>query len=271
MTPEEFEAARSALVVARRQACLIDPPAAAWLPRDIDEAWRLQTAVADELGAVVGWKVSAITPAQQRTAGVDAPIAGPLLDHWLIDASSGAAPASLRLADFIAPQIECEFAFQLGRTLAPPAAAAYSRSEVADAVASMRIGIEVVDPRLPRGHGMLIDIADGLNNGAYIAGTATADWASIDLTGCAISLVFTPAGAGSSSVELATGNGAAILGGDPFAAVVMLADTLHGLGRSLQSGDIVTTGSCTGAPRLPGPGSCRADFGRLGAIEVEFE
>ena len=246
----------------------------AWLPDDLAEAYRLQAAVAGELGAVAGWKVSAITADQQRAAGLTAPIAGTLLDAWLIDApgsDAASGPVRLRLTDFIAPQIECEFAFQFAERLPAPAAAAYTRDEVAAAIASMRIGVEIVDPRLRRGKGMFIDLADSLNSGAFVAGPAADDWASIDFARSAISLGFVGADAGSASIELARGSGKAILGGDPFAAVVMLADTLHRQGSRLKAGDIVTTGSCTGAPRLPGPGLCTADFGSLGSIEIRCE
>ena len=39
----------------------------------------------------------------------------------------------------------------------------------------------------------------------------------------------------------------------------------------LRAGDIVTTGSCTGAPLVPGPGLYRAEFSDLGAVELRFE
>jgi len=58
-----------------------------------------------------------------------------------------------------------------------------------------------------------------------------------------------------------------ILDGDPFGTVVMLANAPPDTARGLVAGDIVTTGSCTGAPSLPGPGAYRADFGRLGGVE----
>ena len=86
MSPDDFQAACSALVAARREARVLDDVPASWLPSSPAEAYRLQAAVAAELGVVAGWKVSAITLEQQRAAGLQTPIAGPLLDRWLIDA-----------------------------------------------------------------------------------------------------------------------------------------------------------------------------------------
>jgi len=38
----------------------------------------------------------------------------------------------------------------------------------------------------------------------------------------------------------------------------------------LVAGTIVTTGSCTGAPLLPGPGEYRAEFATLGSVAFRF-
>ena len=69
---------------------------------------------------------------------------------------------------------------------------------------------------------------------------------------------------------MADGSGRAILDGDPFATVVMLANAPPDETRGLLAGDIVTTGSCTGAPLVPGEGAYRAEFGRLGSVEFAF-
>ena len=47
----------------------------------------------------------------------------------------------------------------------------------------------------------------------------------------------------------------------------MLANAPPDAMRGLVAGDIVTTGSCTGAPSLPGPGTYRAEFAQLGSVE----
>ncbi|MBV9891646.1 MAG: hypothetical protein JO090_12265, partial [Rhizobacter sp.] len=52
MNDIEFEAARSALAAARRDARMIERWPGARTPRDLDEAYRVQAAVVRELGAV---------------------------------------------------------------------------------------------------------------------------------------------------------------------------------------------------------------------------
>ena len=58
--------------------------------------------------------------------------------------------------------------------------------------------------------------------------------------------------------------------GDPFGAVVLFANAQPGAGPGLRAGDIVTTGSCTGAPDVPGAGRYVAEFAGLGRIEFSF-
>jgi 2-keto-4-pentenoate hydratase len=265
VTDQDFAAARAALVAARRNAHAIAECPPTWRPADLHDAYRLQGAVLDAFGAIGAWKVSAITDEQRRVMGVPAPTAGPIPASFVQDASAG--QARLRLRDFIAPLIECEFAFELGRDL-PVRSDAYRREDVAAAIESMRIAIELVDPRLPRGSGALAEIADGCNNGAFVAGPRTRNWQGVDFA--ASSIVLTASEASGHGSALAQGSGRAILDGDPLAAVVMLANA-QPPGRGLRAGDVVTTGSCTGAPRLPGPGRYRADFAGLGRIELQID
>jgi len=267
MNDTEFAAARDALVDARRRAISIAGCPAGWRPGDLAEAYRLQSAVLAGFGPIAAWKVAAITAAQRQAMGVTTPVAAPIPATHVHDARQDAA--RLRLSAFISPKIECEFAFELAHDLSPRPNTPYGRAEVAHAVAAMRIGIEIVDPRLPAGSGTLAELADGFNNGAFIAGPAFRDWHGLDLGAVTIVLVATAPGGPAS--ELARGSGDAIPGGDPFGAVVLLANAQPEASRGLRAGDIVTTGSCTGAPRIPGAGIYRAEFTGLGSVSVRLE
>jgi len=265
MNDSTFDAARTALAAARRDARAIESWPEEHLPRDLAEAYRLQAAVTRELGAIGGWKVAAVTPAQREALGVEVAIGAPLLTPWIHDIRRQGTV--LRVADFIAAKLECEFAFELAHDLAPRPERPYTRQEVAAAVLAMRIAVEIVDSRLPRGLGTLAELSDGFNNGAFVAGPRIHAWHGLDFA--ALAIVLTRSDEGASS-EIARGSGAAILDGDPFGTVVQLANAPPASARGLIAGDIVTTGSCTGAPRLPGPGLYRADFGDLGSVEFRF-
>ncbi|MEO8526904.1 MAG: hypothetical protein ABI460_19405 [Caldimonas sp.] len=267
MNDGDFEAARAALVSARRHARGLAEFPATWRPVDLAEAYRLQTGVVGDLGGGAGWKIAAVTAEQQKKLGVAQPVAASLPTASMHDAST--RPPHLRLADFIAPKIECEFAFQLRHDLPSRIDGAYSRAEVVNAIESMRVAIEIVDSRLPAGSGTLAEIADGFNNGAFAAGRPVREWQTLDFS--TIAIVLTVAAHGKSASELALGSGHAILDGDPFATVVMLANAQPERGPGLRAGDIVTTGSCSGAPLVPGPGLYRAEFSGLGSVEIVFE
>ena len=262
MTDSEFALARDAIAAARRDARAIAAWPAERIPRDLEEAYRLQAAVADALGAIGGWKVAAVTEAQRESLGVPVPIAGPLMRRWMHDAAR--EPATLSAAAFIAPKLECEFAFELARDLPPRPGRAYSRDEVAGAVAALRIAVEIVDSRLPRGLGALAELGDAFNNGAFVAGPALREWRGIDFSATEIVLTRTHGG---TTREIARGSGRAILDGDPFGTVVMLANAPPDAKRGLAAGAIVTTGSCTGAPPVPGEGTYRAEFAALGSVD----
>ena len=265
MNATPFDAIVAALARARRDARALDAWPAEQTPSDLAEAYRLQAAVVHELGGVAGWKVAAVTAEQRTSLRVDRPIGAALLRRSLHDARS--APALLRITDFIAPKLECEIAFELGADLPPRPERPYSRDEVRSATATMRLAVEIVDSRVPRGLGALAELADGFNNGALVAGPARAAWDGVEFPQLAIVLTRRQAGR---TDEVARGSAHAILDGDPFATVVMLANAPPDPARGLAAGDIVTTGSCTGAPSLPGPGAYRAQYGNLGSVEFVF-
>jgi 2-keto-4-pentenoate hydratase len=265
MNANDFTAATQALIEARREARVVDPLPAGWLPGELPIAYRLQRAIARPLGEVRGWKVSALTDAQQRAMGVPGPVAGPLLAPW-VQQSAG----RLSLANFVAPKLECEFAFELIRDLPERGAGTkpYSRSEVEAAIGSLRIGIEVCDSRLPAGVPTFAQLADGFNNGAYIVGPASGDWNHVDYAEHEIVLRAVVDG---QRVELAHGTGQPILDGDPVGALLLLANAQPPGYGGLRAGQIVTTGSCTGAVAVPGACAVEADFGALGMVRLRFE
>ena len=133
------------------------------------------------------------------------------------------------------------------------------------AIGALRIGVEVVDSRLPIGSPVLMELADDLNNGAYVLGTANPAWRHLRYADQPISLRWND---GTKTTEIATGDGRPILDGDPVAAVVLIANLAALAPRGLCAGDVVTTGSCTGAIAIPGAGAFEADFGTLGSVRL---
>ena len=89
---------------------------------------------------VVGWKIGYGAPAERATMP-NVPVPGRLLEGWVVS-----SPAQVDRKDFHDPLIEAELAIRLGSDL-PARADGYTLEEVAAAVESIHVGIEVADKR----------------------------------------------------------------------------------------------------------------------------
>jgi 2-keto-4-pentenoate hydratase len=249
-----------ALRQARASATPLRTLADAWIPRDLSQAWRAQHAIWGG-EPIAGWKVSALTEPQRQAMGVGQPISSPLLAAWTRD-SGGAFDAD----SFIAPLLECEIAFELGADLLPRDRP-YSREEVDASIRAVRPVMEIVDSRLPAGSNTLAQLADDFNNGGFVIGESVPDWRELDLARCAVTLHATRGGQRSVA---AAGSGRAILDGDLLGAVVAMANSQCPLYGGMRAGQIITTGTCTGAVPLAGASLAEASFDLLGVVRVRF-
>ncbi|MBI3451881.1 MAG: hypothetical protein HY057_03445 [Rhodospirillales bacterium] len=257
MTPTALAEAAGLIETARRTARLLGALPESCRPASLGDSYNIQAELAQRAGGVAGWKIGALAPAQQARLGVDRPLAAPLLAP-LVHAS----PAHLHVYRFIAPMIECEFAFALVCDL-PPRPAPYDRAEVDAAVGALHPAIEIADARLGPAPAAPSYLADCMANGAFICGPAYPAWRALDLPRQAVVLHI-------DGREVARGAGAAIAG-DPFAAVVALANAQPSAGEGLKAGQIITTGSCTGMLPIVGGSAAVADFGPLGEVRLTME
>jgi 2-keto-4-pentenoate hydratase len=242
------------LARARAEACVLD--AGLWLASvaSVDEGYRIQSQLAALAGNDVrGWKVTALTPDQQQQFNTDRPVAGALLAPYV-----HGEPATIELSRFVAPLLECEISFLLGRDLVARAKV-YSREEIEQAIEAIIPAVEIADCRWPTDAPGLLKLADDMGNGAFIAGGPVQNWRGVDLT--AIDAALAHAG-----VEVARGSCARILG-DPLMAVVALANAQPLPAGGLKRGHIVTTGTCT-TPLPLARGRYVADFGSLGTLRL---
>lgn len=241
------------LAQARADVRTLDVREGAGQVASVADAYRVQDALAAAHGAVRAWKVSALTPEQQRGYPTDRPVAGALFAPFV-----HGTPARVALKSFVVPLLECEIAFLLGRDL-PPREAPYTRAEIADAVEAIVPAIEVADCRLPADAPDLLKLADDMGNGAFITGAAVRDWRSVDLKGREVVLTL-------KGTEVARGPCAKVLG-DPLMGVVGLANAQPLPAGGLKRGQIVTTGTCI-TPIAMKAGAYVADFGALGRVEM---
>jgi 2-keto-4-pentenoate hydratase len=248
MNATEITEAARLLVEARRGAAIAGLPEP-YHPTSYDDAYAIQDAVADRLGAVVGgWKVGAATETDAAfCAPIYAPMIRPSPAHY--------GPNELKIIG-----IEAEIAFRLGTDL-PARAAPYQRAEIM-AGAQMVPAIEVVDSRYQnlRSIDKLGMLADNFSNGGLVYGAPVAGWEGLDLSLPQITI--TADGEFFAETTLPQPR-------DPVAIVLAFAEIMRGRGGA-KAGTIVTTGSFTGLVFTKPGTRIIADFGALGRVEALF-
>lgn len=207
-------------------------------------------------GAVVkGHKVGLSSKAMQEMLGVDEPDYGHLLDDMFV--FEGAEVPAER---YCAPRVEVEVGFVLGETLSGPGC---SVADVLRATEFVMPCIEIIDSRIRDWKITLPDtISDNASSAAIVMGGTRTPVEAIDLR-----LVGAVLRRNGEIVD--TGSSGAVLG-NPATAVAWLGNKVAGFGLKLEAGDVILPGSCTRAhPVHPGD-YIRADFDRLGHVDVNF-
>lgn len=190
-----------------------------------------------------------------------APVGGEIVTAPFFEGMLLRSPAELPASDFNFCIVEAEIAFRIGRDLAP-SPGALDEAAVLDAVESVFAVIEAPNIRYADGPSVGVPsiAADGIGAQALIIGPEISGWRDRDLS--ALPLVITD-------------NGEPVAEGRPPAErpdpVAMLARFLNALseqGRTVDAGQIITTG----AAGLVAPGSAGhgyvARFDGIGEVEM---
>lgn len=217
-------------------------------PATAEQAYLVQQAIMDRLGAIGGWKVGSPGPASDVFTCAPLPASGVVT-----------SPAATKGSD---RGIEAEIAVRLGADL-PAREAPYSADEVRAAIASAHPAIEVLESRFadPDGTDKLSMLADSLQHHSLVVGPAIAEWERIDLMDEAVTVLM-------DGVAVKQGRGNP--GGDMIRLVAWLANSGARWAGGLKAGQVVTTGSWTGKD-VAGPGQeARIKFAHCGEAAVRF-
>jgi 2-keto-4-pentenoate hydratase len=232
-------------------------------PTSAPEAYECQARLIENFNArdgghCIGYKIACTNAVAQRFLNMPEPFYGRLLSNSTFD-----SPALLPPGDFFMRIIESEFAFRLARDL-PPAAQPLDLDQIADALAGVLPGIEIVDSRFHSWTtvGAASLIADNACHGAWVKGALVTDWRHLDLAAQPVELSV------NGSVR-ERGSGAAVLG-HPLNALQWLVHRLHQQGIGFQAGDYVTTGVTTNIYDAQPGDHLVADFGPVGTIDLRF-
>jgi 2-keto-4-pentenoate hydratase len=226
-------------------------------PESLADGYAVQDYLIEELGfAPAGWKLGLTNAKAQAAKGVCEPVKGRLFKSRI-----ATAPARLR-----APpgklMLEAEFVFRMACDLGGADTRGLSVDDVADAVASVHMGLELCASRFvtTKPPSLAMNVADNCFHGGLVIGGVIHRWKAIDLPAMAVELFC-------NDTMLASGSGSAVLG-NPVNGLLWLAKELAQEGRCLAAGDWVTTGSCTGAPEISAGVEAREVFGGMGEVRV---
>ena len=225
----------------------------------IQRAW-----VALELAdgrTIKGRKIGLTSRAMQQSSQINEPDYAPLMDDMFFDNGS-----DIPIDRFIAPRIEVELAFILGKPLRGPGASLFDVLSATDYVTP---AIEIIDARIeqfdrdtkaPRK--VFDTISDFAANAGIVLGGRPVRPLDVDLRWVGALLH-------KNGVIEETGLAAGVLG-HPGNGVAWLANRLAPHDEQLNIGDVVLAGSFTRPTTALRGDSLHADYGALGSVAFRF-
>jgi 2-keto-4-pentenoate hydratase len=263
--PATFKQAAQRLLEAHERRERFAPLPAGLSPATAEEAYAIQDAFvalrAQQLGAIVGYKIALTSEEMRRFVGVSQPQAGAMLEK-----SVRRSPAAVRAADYCRLLVEFEIAVEIAEDM-PAADAPFSRERVARSVGALMPALELADDRNAdyaelRKHPFEL-IADNAWNEGAVLGPPLREWRQLDL-GAARGI------ARINGEIVGEGHGADAMG-HPFNAVAWIADHLAAHGRGLLRGDVVITGSLITTKFVKGGDLVRFSVDGLGEVELRVD
>ena len=243
--------AGAALAKARRSSHSGDVDLS-WLT-SLREARDVQDAAIDCFEAApVGYTLTATTAVTSRLLNCSEPIVGKLLAEYVYESGS-----TLRLP-YGTLGLGAQFIFVMGAPIREP----IDLRSVSDAVVSCRMGLQLLGRRASRG--LPINdwsaTADFALDVGCVRGAGIEGWDRADLQAIRVSLRV-------GGNDLARSDNPDAFG-DPVGTLVDLARSLQARGGSLQAGDVVATGSCTGLAQVVPGQHIAAVFPGCGEVEL---
>ena len=232
---------------------------------NIEDGYAIQRAwVALELadGRVIkGRKIGLTSRAMQQSSQIDEPDFAPLMDDMFFDSGGDIA-----IGRFIAPRIEVELAFILGKPLRGPGVTLF---DVLTATEWVSPAIEIIDARIeqfdreskaPRK--VFDTISDFAANAGIVLGGRPVRPHDVDLRWVGAMLF-------KNGVIEETGLAAAVLN-HPGNGVAWLANKIAPYDEQLNPGEVILGGSFTRPTTALAGDTFHADYGTLGAIAFRF-
>lgn len=202
-----------------------------------------------------GWKVGLTARAMQEQQGVHEPVLGVLF-------ASGQRPSGtvFRFDELIHPGFENELCLTVGRPLQGPGVTV---AEARAAVVAVAPALEIIERRGDFAADLNLSLADNSQQKAFVTGAERPLGPGQSLAEATVEVLVNGA-----SLERASG--AAVMG-DPVASVAWLANKLAELGRRIEAGMRIMSGSFTKQYVLARGDRVEARFDPLGPVRASFE
>jgi 2-oxo-hept-3-ene-1,7-dioate hydratase len=225
----------------------------------VQRAW-VQLEMADGR-CIKGRKIGLTSRAMQQASQITEPDFAPLMDDMFF-----AQGSDIEASRFIAPRIEVELAFILGRSLNGPGVTLFDVLAATDYVSP---AIEIIDARIeqfdrdtkaPRK--VFDTISDFAANAGIVLGGRPVKPTEVDLRWVGALLY-------KNGVIEETGLAAGVLN-NPATGVAWLANKIAPYDEQLNVGDVVLAGSFTRPTAAKAGDSIHADYGALGSVAFRF-
>ena len=203
----------------------------------------------------VGWKLGLTSKEKQKMIGVHEPSYGVLLESMQ---SREGEPISV--SPFIHAKAEPEIAFIMNKEVKGPYV---SVADVLAATEFVAPAIEIIDSRF---HGFKFSlqdaVADNSSSSRFIIGERFYSPKNVDLR--LMGMVYKQNGE-----VITTGAGAAVMG-HPARAIAWLANRLYKVGKSIQPGEVILSGSLSAAYAVSPGDQFTASFDGIGSVDALF-
>jgi 2-keto-4-pentenoate hydratase len=202
----------------------------------------------------VGWKVGLTSKGTQTQFGLFEPILGHLL-------RSGARPsgAEFGFAQLVRPGFENELCLTLGQSLPGPGV---TLEQARAAIVAVAPALEIVELRTDLSADLNLAIADNALQTAFVTGTPQPLAPGVDLAEAVVDVFV-------NGRHMEQARGAEVLG-NPAASVAWLANKLAELGRRLEAGMLIMSGSLTRFYPANKGDHVEARFTPFGAVSARF-
>ena len=258
MNQTDLEHAADALLLAEETATPTTRISERWPDVTLNDAYAISALVADRKRAagqrLIGHKVGLTSKAMQAASKIDEPDYGHVFDAMLIPNGS-----QVPHARFCVPRVEPELTFVLKAPLEGPNV---TLVDVMRATEYVVPSIEIIDARVEEPRKIFDTVSDNGAGAGIILGGRPSRPEDVDLARVGAALLR------NHEVE-ETGLAVGVLT-HPAASVAWLANKLSQIGRSMDPGHLILSGSFTRPVWAQAGDTITADFGELGTVVVTF-